>query len=155
MNCPHCGSEYVEGKFCNVCGADLEVTAEETVLPTDDSVIEQPTEVAETVSTENPGKVFGIISLALGIVSVLLSTICSCLFSCLGGILPCILAIAGLALGFVGLSKSKAAGHKNILALIGMILSGVSIGIVLLFTIFNAILGGIIGAASSSNNFYY
>jgi hypothetical protein len=150
MTCPSCGNAYVEGKFCNVCGADLAAN-EEPVIPTDDTIIEQPTEAVDTVPTEDPGKMLGMISLILGIVSLVLGTICSCLAACLGGILPSLIAIAGVVCGILAMNKSKAAGFKNKFAMIGVILSGATIAVVLLFIIGNAILGGVFSALMNSS----
>lgn len=61
---------------------------------------------------ENPGKTLGIVGLVLGVVGFLI------LF---------LAPIAGLIVSIIGLNKSKRAGHKNGLAVAGIIVSSVAL----------------------------
>ena len=139
MKCNICGAELAENATCcDICGAAV---------------------VADTLGSsfgelpaKNPGKVLGILSLIFGIIAIVLGTICSCSCACLGSILPAIFAIVGVILGIIGMSKSKAAGFSNPLALVGLILSGVAIVIMLLFIIINGVIGGA-GALTDSEAF--
>ncbi len=134
MICKNCGNEIAEGnQFCENCGTAVEI--EEVIVAE-----------AAPEATTNPGKTFGIVALICGIASVVLPCI-----PCLSYIafIPTILA---LVFGFIGMSKSKAAGFKNTLALVGVILAfcGIAVFVVSLF------LGFFIGLFGSlSNSAYY
>jgi MFS family permease len=62
--------------------------------------------------TENPGKTLGIVGLVLGIV---------------GFFIAFLAPIAGLVVSIIGRNKSKRAGHKNGLAVAGIIVSIVAL----------------------------
>ena len=132
MICKNCGNEIAEGnQFCENCGAAVEV---EEIVAAEGEVVAE--------ATTNPGKAFGIVSLICGIVGAVLPCV-----PCLSYIafIPIIL---GLVFGFIGMSKSKAAGAKNTLALVGVILSFCGIGVFVL-SIFAGVIIGILGSASS------
>lgn len=80
-------------------------------------------------STTDPGFVWGIIGLALFF----------------------IFPLAGLPVSAIGYSRSKKAGYKNDLALIGIIMNGVIVGLialVILLVLIFAIVAAIAGATS-------
>ena len=137
MYCNNCGNANAEGKFCDVCGAEL--TSEPIVVETQNVVGAE--NIVETIPAVDPGKTLGTVSLILGIAGIVLGAICPCLFACLGAIVPMILSIIGLILGIVAMNKSKAAGFKNKAALIGVILSGAAIGVTILCNIIGSALG--------------
>ena len=150
MYCNNCGNANAEGKFCDVCGA--EIIAEPVAVEAEPVVT--PENVVDAAVAVDPGKTLGTVSMILGIAALVLGSICSCLFSCLGGSLPLIAAVVGVILGIMAMNKSKAAGFKNKSALIGVILCAATIVIVLVFIGINAIVGGIIGASTSSGYYY-
>ena len=130
MICKNCGNEIAEGnQFCENCGTAVEI--EEVVVAE-----------AAPEATTNPGKAFGIVALICGIAGAVLPCI------------PCLSYIAfipivlGLVFGFIGMSKSKAAGAKNTLALVGVILSFCGIAVFVL-SIFAGVIIGVLGSASS------
>ena len=150
MICNSCNAENKEGSlFCENCGAALEAAAPVAEVPANEPVapVEAPVEV---VPVSDPGKTLSLVSLILGIASLLFGTICSCVFSCFGGIVPMLLGIAAIVLGILGMNKSKAAGFKNSMGLIGMILGIVTVAIVVIFILVNTIIGAIGGIASST-----
>ena len=145
MKCTFCGAELNDDvMFCTECGRAVEAT---------------PAEPAEAFvkADKDPGKIFGIISLILGILAIvfpILFTPCCCccstygiIFIAIAEVIAFIMAIAGIILGALGSKKSKAAGYKNTLATIGLILSIISaalaviaivlaiVGIVLVFVL--------------------
>ena len=131
MICKNCGAE-LNGEYCNNCGARADVVLEQNI---NEAPVEQ--------NTTDPGRALGIASLVLGIIALVFGTICSCLAACLGGFLPLVCGIVGIVLGVIGSKKSKAAGFKNVFAMIGMILSIVASALIVLFIILNGILGGL------------
>ncbi len=137
MYCKNCGNANAEGKFCDVCGA--EITSEPIVVDAQNVV--ETENIIDGTPVVDPGKTLGTISLILGIAGIVLGIICPCLFACLGAIAPLTLSIIGLILGIVAMNKSKAVGLKNKAAMIGVILSGVAIGITILCNIIGSALG--------------
>ena len=105
MKCTFCGAELNDDiMFCTECGRAVEAT---------------PAEPAEAIvkSDKNPGKVPGIISLVLGIVSFVFPM----------SIVTFVSAIVAVILGNIASKKSLEAGYKNTTAKIGMILGIVEI----------------------------
>ena len=150
MFCEKCGNPLTEEGVCPACAANAEpVTPVEEPIVVEAPIVEEA--VVEAPQT-NPGKTMGIISMILGIFSLLSGTVCSCLLACLGGIPAMITSIVGIVLAIIGMKKSKAAGCKNTMALVGLILSIVTIVIILVFILINAIIGGI---GAMSNSYYY
>lgn len=134
MICKDCNSENENGlQFCTNCGANLEP----------ETVTEAVAETEETVAATDPGKVLNLISLILGIVSLLSGSICSCLAACVGGTPAALVAVGAIVTGVLGMKKSKEAGFNNKLGLIGMILGIATLAIVLVLIIINAVVGGI------------
>ena len=128
MYCNKCGNNVADGlAYCDVCGAELNA----------DSYAD---EVLDVSPATDPGKTLGIVALILGIVALLTSFVCTglCTF-----FIPLGCAIAGIIVAVIGMKKSKQAGFKNTLALIGMILS---IAGLVIFPI-SIIIGSIIGIA--------
>ena len=145
MICKVCGTEVDAGNACAVCGTMAEA-AEMEVVETVETVETVECE-CEAAPAKNPGKVLGIVALILGILAILLSLMCSCLGCFLGGSLcvsllnPSLLVgIGGLICGIIGSKKSKAAGFKNTLALVGTILSGAAVGIGLISMILDFVM---------------
>ncbi len=176
MICPNCGTQNAEtAKFCKGCGSALqaapvaettyteqpmqnEMPAEqptymEQPMPNAAPVITNEPPVYNAVVTEqptkDPGKVFGIIALVVGILSLPLSSVCVCTCSCFGPSIGLVLAIVGAILGFIGKKKSKEAGFKNTLALVGMILSIASIVIGLLTIVIIFVVPMLMGTSMS------
>lgn len=131
MICQNCGNELPEGSaVCMVCG-------NEVVVP-------------EQVKAAVPGKTLGIVSLVLGILSIL-GTCCSCFG------LP--FPIAGAITGFMAMKQAKEAGEKNTFALIGLIASIVGfVGIIVMY-ILGFVLGFgmsfLPGAVPTTSTYYY
>lgn len=145
MYCKNCGALNAEDvAFCANCGAEMQAEVEAPVVESAYEPVEAPAAEPVVVEQEakDPGKTLGIVSLILGIAAIVLGTVCSCGCACLGSILPCVLAVVGIILGIIGMNKSKAAGFSNKLALIGIILSGVSVLVMVIFVIINAVIGG-------------
>ena len=123
MKCKFCGAELSDDAvICTECGKEVINTAEPVAVKSD----------------VNPGKGLGIVAMILGIAAFalpLISSPCLCI-PYLGWLVMGIIdfiaflcPIAGLLLAIVASKKSKAAGHNNVMAKIGMILSIVYIGI--------------------------
>ena len=130
MYCNNCGKDVAEGlTYCDACGAELNA----------ETFSDEELDIAPAKDT---GKTLGIVSLILSIASVILGVPCSCACACLGGIVPFLCAVGSIVTGAIGMSKSKAAGYKNTLGLIGIIISVVAIIVIIVFVIINAVLGG-------------
>ena len=84
--------------------------------------------------------VLGVLALVFGLISFLTGAICTCPFSIAGGFLPLVVAVLGIVFGFLGISKSKKAGCKNVLGVIAIILSALSAVSILLLVIANVVL---------------
>jgi hypothetical protein len=84
-------------------------------------------------ATENPGKTLGIVGLVLGIV---------------GFVVVFLAPIAGLIVSILGLNKSKKAGHKNGLAVAGIIVSIVALIVNVIATIVIISLAATFGGAA-------
>ena len=163
MFCEKCGNQLNEEGICTACTANTEPAAEteEIEAPAVEAIEEIP--VAEPVDAEapelptvDPGKTFGIISMVLGIVAILLNTVCSCipLLGCFTAVVALIAAIVGVILGFVAMNKSKAAGFKNTFALVGMILSIASVALWIVSLIVSLIFGSLPALFSANTASY-
>ena len=157
MKCTFCGAELNDDvMFCTECGRAVEAA---------------PAEPAEAFvkAEKNPGKILGLVAMLLAIASIVLPVLsigCSCIpyvgalamgiidFLCL------IIAIVGLILAIVAKKKSKAAGHKNAMATVALILSiihlafvviGIVIGVLLVVLVFL----GACGLGSLESLMYY
>lgn len=113
MNCHVCGAPIENGAtFCPNCGAA--VSANNTQQP-----FQQPFQQPyQQPQVSNPGKGLGITSMVLGIVSLALFCV---------PYVPIICAILGIALGGVGIHKSKSVNLKNGFAVAGLVCSIVSL----------------------------
>ena len=145
MKCNVCGKEVAEGlRFCDVCGAELEAPKAE---PTP---VAEPAPVVEPVTTpvdnkpeqpkKNPGNGLGLASLIVGIASIVVTSILWCVCGTMmlffvPPIVQIICGIVGLILAVIGMKKSKAAGMKNVMAIIGLILGILSVVSAVLATI--------------------
>ena len=87
----------------------------------------------DPIYKSDPGKALGIVSLILGAVALALCSCCYSMIYCFYGVGPLILAVVAAVLGFLSVKKSKAAGYKNVLGKIGLILGIVALAIVLTF----------------------
>lgn len=102
----------------------------------------------------NPGnppaepKKTGTIVLVLGIVATVINAGLGCFCGCLGSIPGIVCAIVGLVMGFKA-KKEYAPGEKDKKNDIGVILCFVSLGIVVIVSIINAILGAGMALAGS------
>ena len=102
MKCTFCGAELNDDAvFCTECGRAVEI-ASEPAKP-----------------EKNPGKVLGIISMILGI----LAPVVYCASCSLASIVAVPFALVSFILALIGKKKSKAAGYKNGMAKVGLILS--------------------------------
>lgn len=151
MICRNCGNELAPGaNVCPNCGTPVATQAQEQTTaqaPEQTTAQAQPT-YYPTTNAPTPGKVQGIIALVAGILSVLLSC-------CIPYVsLP--LAVVGIILGILGNKQAKAAGEKNTLAFVGIIISAVAIAISVIMLIL-VIVGISFGNSISSgyNDYYY
>lgn len=151
MFCPNCGNVSADDqRFCQNCGALLiqpetqqpEVQQPEVQQPEVYQSQTQPIQQPEyqqypypqqpcqpqpmQVAPVVPAKGMGITSMVLGIVAL-------ALFCVWYIALPC--AIVGVILGGLALSKAKAAGAKNGMAVAGVVCSCVALGIAIILMI--------------------
>ncbi len=129
MYCNKCGNNVADGlKYCDVCGAELSNPA--TSTGSYDNA---------TISSEDPGKTTGLLSMIFGIASIVLN--CSCCLSfipIIGNIISMLSflalpsSIAGLITGIIGNKKSNSVGISNGQAKAGIITSiiGIVLGII-------------------------
>lgn len=139
--CKNCGAEVPTEDICPKCGTLVE------------GEVEVVQEVVEQIPVKDPGKVLGIVSLILGIVSIV-GNCCTCIpvISWIVAFALPIFAIVGLILGIVGMKKSKKAGFKNTFAIIGLIISivGIIIAIVsIVLSVFGLSMFAIAGASGA------
>ena len=134
MTCKNCGTELEEGvAFCSNCGAQVPAAPNPTYT------------VEPQRAATDPGKGLGIVSLILGIVSMV----------SLG--FPAA-SVVGIILGSIGKKKSAEAGFANGPAKIGTILS--IIGLILFviatvaYIIYYIFIMGMAGAMSSMPYYY-
>lgn len=96
MKCPNCGAEVTgNDRFCMGCGAELT----------------RATAVTGEVAVQDPGKIFGLLSLIFGI----------------AGFFGTPMAIAAMILGSIGKKKSAEVGLENSKAKIGSVLGLISV----------------------------
>ena len=164
MFCPFCGSQCTEeAKFCPSCGRTL---SQESPVFSDAASVPSQTTDAPNVPSENtfnpnpaggydPNAYYstpftpsaepqksGTAVLVLGIVATVINSGLGCLCGCLGSLPGLVCAIIGIVLGFKA-KKEYAPGETNKKNDAGVILCFVSLGIMLLMTILNAVLGGL------------
>lgn len=155
MFCPSCGSQCADdAQFCPDCGCSLAQTQPEQInsdsFGTDPGCNSNPNYSSIPSSNPNPGynanpvnpapKKNSTVVLVLGIVATVINSGLGCLCGCLGSIPGIVCAIIGLVLGFKA-KKQYAPGEKDKKNDIGVILCFVSLGIVVLTSILNAIIG--------------
>lgn len=128
MYCKNCGNPNAEGRFCDVCGA--EITSEPIVVDAQNVVDTE--NVINNTPVVDPGKTLGKIGMILGIIGAILSVVC-CIFNVYGICFP--FGVAGLILSIIGSKKSKAVGITNKNAKIGLILSIIALVMYVLMTI--------------------
>lgn len=146
MFCPMCGAACEDGaKFCPGCGANLTISASEQPFVEqieqpvfeqpvfDQSIYQQPMYPQPVYPYQQPirksGNGLGIASMILGILSLVM------LFGPgVGGLLfvDIILAIVGLILGAVGMSKGKKVGASNDMAVAGLVCSIITLSYIVL-----------------------
>lgn len=141
MICKNCGNFNEDAaNACIVCGADLKadsapVTDDFSSFGTDGFTPGQtfvgPTSI--TPVNEDPGKTLGLVSMIVGIVSIVLCNIMG---------IPC---VAAVICGALAMKKSKDAGFKNSQALVGIITGVIGIVFAILAAIVLVVLG-VIGA---------
>jgi hypothetical protein len=130
MFCTNCGSQNADNAtFCTNCGAPFQQqTPVAPVAPP--AYNPAPAYVPAPVfsaPTKNPGIGFGVASLILGIISLIL--FCFWYVS-----VPC--ALIGLILAAVGKKSSSDAGMSNGLAVGGLVCSIIALGLLAFFWIF-------------------
>ena len=148
MKCEICQAEIPENeKVCPACGA----------LVAEAPVAEAPAKEAKAAPAKNEGKTMGIVGMCLGIGAIVLLVL-GFLGGCctmgitvpVGAIIAFILAVVALILCIKAKSKSKKSGHGNVCAIIGIILSLITLIVVALITIVVLVLfliyGGLIFA---------
>ncbi len=163
MKCKYCEAELsADIKVCPVCGADvteevLEVASATEEAQTDESVaiIENVVEPTATVAqpecaapVKDPGKVFGIISLILGVAGFVLGIIfpCACCTGCaavIGNIPFVLMSVAAIALGIIGNIRSKKVGIKNTKATVGLIFGIVGVAFIVTAMTLSGIMGSV------------
>ena len=159
--CKNCNFQFENTEFCPNCGTPVAVVAETPIVEqvTDEPVVKEEVindtanevesndtilidePIAEEKPAVDPGLSLGKISLVLGIIALVSGTICSCIFACLGGSLPFVCAVVSIVISILALNKSKDAGFTNKKATTGLILSIATIIVIIIFVIFNGILG--------------
>ncbi|MBR5515816.1 MAG: zinc-ribbon domain-containing protein [Clostridia bacterium] len=155
MICKNCGNEVVDGaSFCAACGSSVEYENEETVRADSYEQVNVEVEGVDAADVpaevQDPGKTMGIVSLILGIVSILSS--CCSAACCLGYISPTF-AIAGIIVGILGKKKSAEVEINNKMALVGMILSIVSFVLYIVAIIIGITTGLVSGFMSSLSSY--
>ena len=130
MICNNCGTVCNDdAKFCRNCGTALttQSNAQNNTSQYGYTQYQQPQYQQVYVMPETfPGKGLGIAGMVVGIVSLVLT--CLFYFS-----LPA--AITGAILSGVSLSKSKAVGAENKMAVAGLVCSIIALGIALIFVV--------------------
>ena len=130
-----------------------------------DSILENTEEFTAPVVPAAPSKALGIVSLVLGALSLVSQFCCSCIpmvGGCVSSLAP-IFAIVGIILACIQMSKAKKAGTKDVMAIIGLILSIVGLIayaiylVIMIATYGLSFLTGIIGGIADSgyNDYYY
>ena len=174
MYCSNCGAQNEENaRFCATCGANLEAADQEKAVTTPvENTVSEPVyeeyaepaydnydyaeEAYEEAPVKDPGKGLAITGLILGIVSValpLLNCLCGCvpiisyIVMFIAGLAP-FTAVAGIICSAIAMSKSKKAGCKNSMAVIGLILSIVAVVIAIISIIIGIISIVLYGGAS-------
>jgi len=141
-----------------VVAAVEETPVEEVVAAVEETPVEEvitPVEGVVETPAVDPGKTMNLVSLILGIASLVFGSMCSCAFACLGGLVPGCMGIAAIVTGILGMKKSKADGFKGTLGLIGMILGIASLLVIFVFIIVNAIIGGVAYSDAFNSGYYY
>ncbi len=152
MICKHCGFENDNySEFCVNCGASLADSAyanEDTQVFNDGNGYYGEGGYDELpVVEKKPVDVLGIVGLVLGAVSLVFG--CCCYFvpfvSYITSFVAPFLALAGIIVSSIGLSKAKKAGNKSVLAIIGLILSIIMmlVNIVLVVLVVVGLVGGL------------
>lgn len=137
MICSKCGFIVDDGKFCPNCGTAVEKEVQNETIETSSGADD----------TVDPGKSKGLISLILGIVSLVLGTICSC--GCASP-LTIITSIVGMILGSSANKASISAGfEKNGKGKIGFILSLISLIVSIFVAVAWTIYAFVMGALGS------
>lgn len=175
MFCPSCGNQCADGtKFCPSCGHSFPQEQSvvensnyntETVVMANEPVNYNPNPAdgynagyntnSNTAGGYNPNPVTppaapkknGTVVLVLGIVATVINSGLGCLCGCLGSLPGLVCAIVGLVLGFKA-KKEYAPGEKDKKNDIGVILCFVALGIMVVMSIINAILGGVMAASN-------
>lgn len=155
MFCTKCGNNNPDGAFCcTSCGAPLnQPQAPQAPVAPAQPVYQAPQAPVQPYPAQPmynapvkpvvPGKGMGVASMVLGIISLALF----CLWYLA---LPC--AIIGVILGGMAMSKAKAAGLKNGMAVAGVVCSSIALGIAIIFMI---IAIAACGTLASSDYYYY
>ena len=167
MFCPNCGKQCEDSaQFCANCGASFtQTTAQpeasvvnETPAAPDYGYNPNPGYIPNTGYNPNqpyapaPEKRNSTAVLVLGIVATVINLGLGCLCGCLGSIPGIVCAIIGLVLGFKN-KKTYAPGESDKKNDIGVILCFVSLGILLVVTIINMIIGAA-GATAFMDSYY-
>jgi len=129
MICKNCGTDVAEGfAYCTNCGAQLEASQPAAAV----------SEPAVRQTAEDPGKTLGIVSLILGILSLV------------SGGFPAA-SVVGIILGNMAKKKSAEAGFANGSANIGVILSIIGLVVFVIVVVATVALYslGMIGAIAS------
>lgn len=147
MVCPFCQTELSAGdKVCPTCGAP--VTEAPAVQPKVEITYDE-----SPVEAVDPGKKSGTVAMVLGIVAAVIAVMgCCCAYI---SFLPLPIAIVGAIMSLVAMSKSKKAGFKNTNALVGLILSLVSLLLTLAMLIYIIIVIALYGFAGLSSMMSY
>ena len=128
MVCPFCQAELSVGdKVCPMCGAPV------NEAPVKKPEIDMSMDYEPIVETVDPGKKLGVAGMAMGIVSLVAGLFSCC---CCGGIYGIaiffVTSIISLILSIVASKKSKEAGFVNKNATVGIIVSAITAGVLLI-----------------------
>lgn len=132
MVCPFCQAEITaEDKVCPMCGAPVNEQAEEKPGVKTEAAVDY-----STVPATDPGKTLGLVGMIMGIASLALGLFSCC---CCGGIFGVaiffVTSIVSLILSIIASKKSAEAGYTNKNAKIGIIVSAIAVGLMLIMLV--------------------
>lgn len=128
MKCTFCGSEVPAGqKVCPICGVEVEDTVASSASVENSQKPKAKADKSEPV----PGKVLGLVGMIIAIASLVLGFFGCC---CCTWVVPVftVISVVSLVLCIVAAAKAKKAGMKNVFAVVGIIVSAVSLAVMVI-----------------------